>query len=102
MTTVGVPGMDGELFAMKVVKKASLVHRNKVRRILQERNFMASANHPFTCTLYSAFQSNQKMYFITQYCAGGEFFRLLKSQPNRRLDEEAARFYAAEILLVSE
>ena len=86
--------------AVQVVKKASLIHRNKVRRILMERNFMATANHPFTCSLYATFQTNRKLYFITQYCGGGEFFRLLQKQPNRRLPEAVAKFYAAEILLV--
>ena len=33
------------------------------------------------------------------YCAGGEFFRMLKSQPERRIPEEWVRFYAAEVLL---
>ena len=61
---------------------------------------MARANHPFICTLFCAFQTKRKMYFITQYCAGGEFFRLLKRQPDKRLSENAARFYAAEILMV--
>ncbi len=51
MHCVGVPRAEGMLFAMKVVNKASLIHRNKVRRILHERNFMATANHPFTCPL---------------------------------------------------
>ena len=61
---------------------------------------MATANHPFTCSLYATFQTNRKLYFITQYCGGGEFFRLLQKQQDRRLPEAVAKFYAAEILLV--
>ena len=99
--TIDIPGMEGVQFAMKVVKKASLIHRNKVRRILMERNLMATANHPFTCTLYHTFQTNTKMYFITQYCAGGELFKLQRKQPGRRFNEDVVQFYAAEILLVS-
>eukprot|EP00750_Incisomonas_marina_P018144 INCI2728.1.p1 GENE.INCI2728.1~~INCI2728.1.p1 ORF type:complete len:708 (-),score=135.27 INCI2728.1:1882-4005(-) len=99
---IGVPDVQGMLFAMKVVKKASLIHRNKTRRILMERNFMATANHPFTCSLYATFQTNRKLYFITQYCGGGEFFRLLQKQQDRRLPEAVAKFYAAEILLALE
>lgn len=33
------------------------------------------------------------------YCSGGEFFRMLKSQPERRIPEDWVRFYAAEVLL---
>lgn len=39
---------------------------------------------------------------VSQYCAGGEFFSLLKCQENERLSETQARFYAAEVLLALE
>jgi protein-serine/threonine kinase len=36
------------------------------------------------------------------FCAGGEFFRMLQKQPGKCLIEVAARFYAAEVLLALE
>jgi protein-serine/threonine kinase len=39
---------------------------------------------------------------VMDYCAGGEFFRMLKAQPERRIPEEWVKFYAAEVLLALE
>jgi len=52
--------------------------------------------------MYYAFQTKSKLYYIMQFCAGGEFFRMLKMQPKKRLEESQAKFYAAEILLALE
>ena len=36
-----------------------------------------------------------------EYCAGGAFFRMLQRQPDKRLKEPSAKFYAAEVILFS-
>lgn len=88
----------GRLFAMKVLAKDEMINRNKVKRVLTEREILATADHPFIVTLHCSFQSEDKLYFVMEYCAGGEFFRLLQKQPGKCLSEEAVRFYAAEVL----
>ena len=35
------------------------------------------------------------------YCAGGAFFRVLQRQPDKRLKESSAKFYAAEVFFFS-
>ena len=47
-----------------------------------------------------AFQSEKKLYFCLEYCPGGELFFYL-SQIGR-FKQDAARFYAANILLALE
>ncbi|KAJ1486891.1 kinase-like domain-containing protein, partial [Baffinella frigidus] len=42
------------------------------------------------------------LFLVMDYCAGGEFFRMLKAQPDRRIPEEWCRFYGAEVLLALE
>jgi len=79
-----------------------MLERNKVKRCLTEREILATANHPFIVTLYYSFQSSDHLYFVMEYCAGGEFFRTLQKQPNKCLPEDHARFYAAEVLLALE
>jgi serine/threonine protein kinase len=86
------------LFAMKVLKKADMIQRNKVKRVLTEREILATAKHPFIVTLYYSFQSTNRIYFIMDYCAGGEFYRTIQRQPHKCLTEDQARFYAAEVL----
>ncbi|KAG2388342.1 hypothetical protein C9374_000506 [Naegleria lovaniensis] len=92
----------GRYFAMKVLKKEEMIQRNKVKRVLTEREILATTDHPFIVTLYSSFQSKDKLYFIMEYCSGGEFFRMLQKQPGKCLPESSVRFYAAEVLLALE
>jgi serine/threonine protein kinase len=70
---------------MKVLNKKEMVKRNKVKRVLTEREILATANHPFIVTLYYSFQSQDNLYFVMEYCAGGEFFRTLQKQPGKHL-----------------
>jgi len=91
-----------QLYAMKVLDKQEMVKRNKVKRVLTEREILATADHPFIVTLYWSFQSVRKLFFVMDYCAGGEFFRVLQKQPGKCLPEDQARFYGAEVLLALE
>jgi serine/threonine protein kinase len=53
--------------------------------------------HPFIVGMNMAFQSKDKLYFVLDYCAGGElFFHLGKLG---KFPENRSRFYAAEIVL---
>ena len=90
------------IFAMKVLKKSDMIERQKVRRVLTEKEILATANHPFIVTLHYSFQTRDKLYFVMQYCAGGELFTALRSRAGKRFEESTARFYAAEILLAIE
>eukprot|EP00946_MAST-07B_sp_MAST-7B-sp1_P002491 g2491.t1 len=89
-------------YAMKVYKKSDIVKRNKVARVKLEREILAVTNHPFVVSMYAAFQTPKRLYVILQYCPGGELYRMVKRQPNGRIPEEWARFYAAEILVAVE
>lgn len=90
------------LYAMKVLSKAEMVKRNKIKRVLAEQAILVSSNHPFIVPLYHTFQSKDYLYLCMEYCAGGEFFRTLQSRPGRCLSEEDAKFYAAEVVAALE
>ncbi|KZT26991.1 Pkinase-domain-containing protein [Neolentinus lepideus HHB14362 ss-1] len=91
-----------KLFAMKVLSKKEMVQRKKIKRALTEQEILATANHPFIVTLYHSFQSDEYLYFCMEYCMGGEFFRALQTRPGKCLPEDAARFYAAEVVAALE
>lgn len=91
-----------KLYAMKVLTKEEMILRNKVKRVMTEREILATANHPFIVTMYASFQTADRLCFVMEYCAGGEFFRVLQRQPKKRLKEDAVRFYAAEVILALE
>jgi serum/glucocorticoid-regulated kinase 2 len=87
----------GQLFAMKILKKTHLVKRRQIERTRTERKVLSAVNHPFIMKLHYAFQSDDKLYLVLDYCPGGElFFHLSRC---RRFPERVARFYAAELLL---
>lgn len=93
---------DGQLYAMKVLAKAEMIKRNKIKRVLAERSILIASNHPFIVPLYHSFQSSEYLYLCMEHCAGGEFFRTLQSLPGYCLSEDAARFYAAEVVAALE
>ncbi|KAH9179955.1 Pkinase-domain-containing protein [Lactarius sanguifluus] len=92
----------GKLFAMKVLSKKEMIQRKKIKRALTEQEILATANHPFIVTLHHSFQSEDYLYLCMEYCMGGEFFRALQSRPGKCLPEDAARFYAAEVVAALE
>lgn len=57
-------------------------------------------NHPFIVKLYNSFQNDKKLFFILEYCPGGELFGLLSKK--QRLSEEQAKFYSAQMILAIE
>lgn len=86
-----------KMFALKVLKKDNIIKRNQVEHTKTERSVLGYVKHPFIVGLNMAFQSREKLYFVLDYCAGGElFFHLGKLG---KFKESRSRFYAAEIIL---
>jgi len=89
-----------EMFALKVLRKDNIIKRNQVEHTRTERSVLGYVDHPFIVGLKMAFQSKDKLYFVLDYCAGGElFFHLSKIG---KFSESRAAFYAAEIVLALE
>ncbi|CAO3612374.1 unnamed protein product [Cunninghamella blakesleeana] len=91
-----------QLYALKVLNKKEMVKRNKIKRVLAEQSILQMAHHPFIVPLHHSFQSKDYLYFILDYCSGGEFFMALQQRPGRVLKEQEARFYAAEVIAALE
>ena len=86
-----------KMFALKVLKKDNIIKRNQVEHTKTERSVLGYVKHPFIVGMNMAFQSKDKLYFVLDYCAGGElFFHLGKLG---KFSESRSRFYAAEIIL---
>ena len=65
---------NGMLYALKVLKKAELVKRNQVEHTMTERRILENIRHPFVVKMDFAFQSDSKLFFVLEYCPGGELF----------------------------
>lgn len=68
---------DRHVYAMKVLKKKYVVEKNQERNILTEKAILCEIEHPFLVKLKCCFQDQKKLYFVLEYCPGGELFGLL-------------------------
>uniref|UniRef100_A0A5K3EW41 non-specific serine/threonine protein kinase n=1 Tax=Mesocestoides corti TaxID=53468 RepID=A0A5K3EW41_MESCO len=92
-------GVDtGQIFAMKVLKKASIVRSAKdTAHTKTERNILEMIKHPFLVQLHYAFQTPGKLYLVLEFLAGGELFTQLEKEGV--FMEDQAIFYLSEIIL---
>ena len=84
-------------YAMKMLKKKKLRQLNQVEHTKSERRILELMRHPVIVQRKFSFQSTDKLYFVLNYCQGGELFFYLCNL--RRFKVEFASFYAANILL---
>ncbi|KAK6305581.1 ribosomal protein S6 kinase alpha-3 isoform X2 [Coregonus clupeaformis] len=92
-----ITGPDvGQLYAMKVLKKATLKVRDRVRTKM-ERDILVEVNHPFIVRLHYAFQTEGKLYLILDFLRGGDLFTRLSKEV--MFTEEDVKFYLAELAL---
>jgi len=87
----------GQMYALKVLRKEYIINKNQVEHTNTERSVLGYVRHPFIVGMYMAFQSKDKLFFVLDFCAGGELFFQL--QKLGKFPEDRARFYAAEIIL---
>lgn len=87
---------DG-IFAMKILKKRTIIEKNQVEHTKAERKILGALHHPFLVRMRYAFQTKEKLYLVLDYYKGGELFFHLKAQ--KRFTETVAKIYVAEIAL---
>ncbi|XP_045485620.1 ribosomal protein S6 kinase alpha-4-like [Pieris rapae] len=93
---------EGKLYAMKLLKKASIVQKLKTAEHTRtERQVLEAVRAcPFLVTLHYAFQTETKLHLILDYVAGGELFTHLYQREH--FNEDEVRIYIAEIILALE
>uniref|UniRef100_A0A672PXH4 protein kinase C n=1 Tax=Sinocyclocheilus grahami TaxID=75366 RepID=A0A672PXH4_SINGR len=86
------------IYAMKVVKKELVNDDEDIDWVQTEKHvFEQASNHPFLVGLHSCFQTLSRLFFVIEYVNGGDL--MFHMQRQRKLPEEHARFYSAEISL---
>lgn len=88
------------IYAMKSLKKYKL--EKKIERVITECTILMNLNHPFIAKLQFCFQTQERIYFVMRYCPGGDFYNVIKRQPNGCLTETQTKFYSSCILLALE
>jgi protein kinase A len=88
-------------FALKRTKKSSIANRPKVVQYLEaERWCLHSCRSPFIVKYCGSLQDAKHVYFVMEYCEGGELFNLLCAVG--AFQEEMAKFYVAEVIVALE
>ena len=91
---------NNRLYAMKVLSKKSLKSQNMIQYTKTERDVLCIIKHPFVVRLHFALQNSEKLFMVMKYCPGGDLADVIKKE--KRISEERARIYVAEVLLALE
>ena len=66
---------DHQLYAIKILKKEFLIQNDEVKSANVERSVLMKARehgHPFVARLVSTFHTETRLYFVIEYCPGGD------------------------------
>jgi hypothetical protein len=95
----------GRMFALKVLAKGRVVMLRQTRNVMNEKEVMRRAQHPFILRLVSTMRDDANLYMLIELCLGGELFMLLHCSDNRPVEyvcDADACFYASCVLDVFE
>lgn len=87
--------ITGDLFAIKVLKRADMERKNMMNHLFTERTVLALARNPFVVRLYYAFYSRDYLFLVMEYLIGGDLSSLLEVFGT--FDEDMTRFYIGQI-----
>ncbi|CAH9139734.1 unnamed protein product [Cuscuta epithymum] len=90
----------GDLFAIKVLRKADMIRKNAVENILAERDILISVRNPFVVRFFYSFTCRDNLYLVMEYLNGGDMFSLLRNLGC--FEEDTACVYIAEVILALE
>ncbi|KAM6377884.1 citron Rho-interacting kinase isoform 4-T4 [Pluvialis apricaria] len=90
--------VTGDVYAMKVMSKESLLAQEHVSFFEEERTILSQSTSPWIPQLQYAFQDKKNLYLVMEYQPGGDLLSLLNRYEDQ-LDESMVRFYLAELIL---
>ena len=80
-----------------MLKKSVVAAKAQVEHTQAERKIMSEVKHPFLVQLRYAFQSDEKLYIVTDYYNGGSLYYHLRRA--KFFAPERTRFYAAQLAM---
>ncbi|XP_038229971.1 citron Rho-interacting kinase isoform X1 [Dermochelys coriacea] len=90
--------VTGDVYAMKVMSKESLLAREHVSFFEEERSILSRSSGTWIPQLHYAFQDKKNLYLVMEYQPGGDLLSLLNRYEDQ-LDESMVQFYLAELVL---
>jgi serine/threonine protein kinase len=91
--------IKSEFLILKRIKKKEINRLKQLKFVEDEINLISQCDCPYILKILFSFQDKKYIYMVKEYCPGGN----LKWHINSNLfEEEEARFYIAELILVIE
>ena len=75
---------DHKLYAVKILKKELLIENDEVKRSKTEKSVLMKVreyHHPFIARLISTLHTETRLYFVMEYCPGGDLGYHLQRGP---------------------
>jgi len=91
---------DGEPWSIKITKKAEAIRLGQVDYVISEKTILSNLDHPFIIKFAGTFQDACYLYMVLECVMGGDF--LAQLQCAQRFDNNQAKFYAAQVVLIFE
>lgn len=91
---------NGELVAIKKMKKRDLIKKNEIEHIKAERSILTKSTNKWIIDLYCSFQDEESLYLVMEYMPGGDLMNMLIKKDIFSIEE--ARFYIAEVVMAVE
>lgn len=79
----------GHAVAIKILEKDMIVQMRQEKNILREQTVHLLLDHGFVSRLYATFQDIDALYFVMEYCPGGEVYSLVYDPEEGDGDDDA-------------
>lgn len=89
-----------QVYAIKVMKKNEMIHKNMASQVVIERNALALTRSPYCVQLFYSLQTVSSVYLVMEYMVGGDLKSLVGFYGY--MEESMAAFYTAEVCLALE
>lgn len=92
--------VNGQKLALKCIEKKKMYTIGKPDLLAREVSLTKKANHPNVIRLHEIFETNETLYLVLEYAAGGELFDKIVEET--RFPEPVAKIYFMQALYAVE
>jgi serine/threonine protein kinase len=85
-----------EIYALKAIKKDTILQNKKVDSVKRELEIMYQLNHENVIRLYGHYEDEDHINLLLEYIPGGNLYDLIKK--NERLSEQDAIYYMRQVV----
>ena len=86
------------IVALKILDKKQLIKSKVEHQLRREIEIQSYLEHKNILKMYGFFWDKKKIYLILEYALGGELYKHLQAQPNKRYDETRTANYISQLI----